>query len=118
MINGSGKKISEDIKELKDYSPPKKKKSILKKPKEEAEPLKLEQEEAEPSKIEQEEPLILDNFHEKQEVKEKQKVKSSKPSISPAARKMATEAKVDLDKIQGSGTVSYTHLTLPTTVIV
>ncbi len=113
MINGSGKKISEDTKELKDYSPPKKKTSILKKPKEkaeplkleqeEAEPLKLEQEEAEPSKIEQEEPLILDNFHEKQEVKEKQKEKSSKPSISPAARKMATEAKVDLDKIQGSG---------------
>ena len=31
MINGSGKKISEDIKELKDYSPPKKKTSILKK---------------------------------------------------------------------------------------
>jgi 2-oxoglutarate dehydrogenase E2 component (dihydrolipoamide succinyltransferase) len=123
MINGSGKKISEDIKELKDYSPPKKKTSILKKPKEEAEPLKLEQEELEPlkleqeeleplkleqeepelSKIRQEETLVLDNFYEKQEVKEKQKVKSSKPSISPAARKMATEAKVDLDKIQGSG---------------
>ena len=113
MINGSGKKISEDIKELKDYSPPKKKTSILKKPKEEAEPLKLEQEEPEPLKLEQEEPepskirqeetLVLDNFYEKQEVKEKQKVKSSKPSISPAARKMATEAKVDLDKIQGSG---------------
>jgi len=113
MINGSSNKISEDIKELKDYSPPKKKTSILKKPKEEAEPLKLEQEEPEPLKLEQEEPeppkiqqeepLILDNFHEKQEVKEKQKVKSSKPSISPAARKMATETKVDLDKIQGSG---------------
>ena len=103
MINGSGKKISEDIKELKDYSPPKKKKSILKKPKEEPEPLKLEQEETEPLKIHQEEPLILDNFHEKKEVKEKQKVKSSNPSISPAARKMATEAKVDLDKIRGSG---------------
>ena len=113
MINGSGKKINEEVKEVKDYSPPKKKTSILKKPKEAAEPLKLEQEEAEPlkleqediapSQIEQQEPLILDNFHEKQEVKEKQKVKSSKPSISPAARKMATEAKVDLNKIQGSG---------------
>ena len=113
MINGSSNKISEDIKELKDYSPPKKKTSILKKPKEEAEPLKLEQEELEPLKLEQEEsetlkiqqeePLILDNFHEKQEVKEKQKAKSSKPSISPAARKMAKETKVDLDKIQGSG---------------
>ena len=103
MINGSGKKISEDTKELKDYSPPKKKTSILKKPKEKAEPLKLEQEEPEPSKIQEEETLILDNFHENQEVKEKQKVKSSKPSISPAARKIAAESKVDIQEIEGTG---------------
>ena len=63
MINGSGKKISEDIKELKDYSPPKKKTSILKKPKEEAEPLKLEQEEPEPLKLEQEEPEPVSYTH-------------------------------------------------------
>ena len=103
VINGSGKKILKDVKEVKDYSPPKKKTSTLKKPKEEAEPLTLEKEEVEPLKPHDEEPLILDNFHEKQEEKEKQKAKNPQPSISPAARKMAAEAKVSLDKIRGSG---------------
>ncbi len=110
MINGSAKSVT---KEVKDYSPPKKKTSILKKPKEEAEPLKLYKEEAEPlkldkeqviqSKPQKEEPLILENFHENQEAEEKPKIKNPKPSISPAARKMAKETKVDLGKIQGSG---------------
>ena len=114
MINGSAKEVSKNVKEVKDYSPPKKKTKILKEPKEEAfklfkgeeetEPLKLE-EETEPLKLEEEEALVLDNFHEEKKVKveENQKVKSQKPSISPAARKMATEAKVDLSKIEGSG---------------
>ena len=35
----------------------------------------------------------------KGKVEENQKVKSQKPSISPAARKMAAEAKIDLNKI-------------------
>ena len=103
MINGSAKEISETVKEVKNYSPPKKKTKILKKPKEDfksleedAEPLKLEVEE-------EEETLVLDNFHEEQKPKEKQKANIQKPSISPAARKMATEAKIDLDKIEGSG---------------
>ena len=102
MINGSAKEISETVKEVKNYSPPKKKTKILKKPKEDfksleedAEPLKLE--------VEEEETLVLDNFHEEQKPKEKQKANIQKPSISPAARKMATEAKIDLDKIEGSG---------------
>ena len=65
MINGSGKKISEDIKELKDYSPPKKKTKVLKKPEEETFRLfKEKQEEEEPLKLEAEEALVLDNVHE------------------------------------------------------
>ena len=36
MINGSAKEISKSVKELKSYSPPKKKTKILKEPKEEA----------------------------------------------------------------------------------
>ena len=123
MINGVGKKASKDIKEVKDYSPPKKKTSTVKKSKKEAAPFKLEQEEVEPLKLEQEEvellkleeeeiesfeikkeePLILDNLHEKHVVKEKPKTENQKLSVSPAARKMAAEAKVDLSKIQGSG---------------
>ena len=36
MINGSAKKVSKRIEEVKDYSPPKKKNEVLKKPKEES----------------------------------------------------------------------------------
>ena len=110
MINGSEKDALNNVKEVKDYSPPKKKTKILKKPEEEAfrlfnekeeinEPLKLE-EELKPKK---EEALVLDNFHEEEKTKEVQEVKNQKPSVSPAARKMAAENKVDLNKIEGSG---------------
>ena len=111
MINGSAKEVSKNVKEVKNYSPPKKKTKILKEPKEEAfklfkeeetEPLKLE-EETEPLKLEEEEALVLDNFHEEKKIKDNQKAKSQKPSLSPAARKMAAEVKVDLNKIEGSG---------------
>ena len=105
MINGSAKEVSKNIKEVKNYSPPKKKTKILKESKEEALKLFKEEEETEPLKLEEEEALVLDNFHEEKKGKaeENQKVKSQKPSISPAARKMAAEAKVDLNKIEGSG---------------
>ena len=110
MINGSEKEVLKNVKEVKDYSPPKKKTKILKEPKEEAfrlfnekeeknQPLKLEEE----LKSKEEEALVLDNYHEEEKTKEVQKVKSQKPSVSPAARKMAAENKVDLNKIEGSG---------------
>jgi len=102
MINGSAKEIPKSVKEVKSYSPPKKKTKILKEPKEE--PLRLfEEKETEPLKLEKEEALVLDNFHEEKEIKEKKKIKTREPSISPSARKMAKEAKVDLNKIKGSG---------------
>ena len=110
MINGSEKEVLKNVKEVKNYSPPKKKNKILKEPKEEAlrlfkekeekhKPLKLE----EVSQPKEEEALVLDNFHEEKEEKENQKAKSTSPSISPAARKMAVENKIDLNKIEGSG---------------
>jgi len=102
MINGSVKEVSKSVKEVKNYSPPKKKNKISKEPKEEAFKL-FKEEETEPLKLEEEEALVLDNFHEEKKVKEKQKAKSQRPSVSPAARKMATEAKIDLNKIEGSG---------------
>ena len=48
-------------------------------------------------KLEEEEPLILEEIHDEktQATNEKQ--------VSPAARKIANEAKVDLNKIQGPG---------------
>ena len=104
MINGSAKEVLKSAREVKNYSPPKKKTKILKKPKEEAFRLfKAKEEENEPLKLEEEEALVLDNFHEEKKVKENQKVKSQKRSVSPAARKMAAEGKVDLNKIEGSG---------------
>ena len=110
MINGSEKEVLNNVKEVKDYSPPKKKTKILKEPKEEAfrlfnekeeknEPLKLEEE----FKSKKEEALVLDNFHEEEKTKEVQEVKNRKPSVSPAARKMAAENKLDLNKVEGSG---------------
>jgi len=104
VINGSAKEVSKGTKEVKNYSPPKKQTKILKEPEEE--PFRLfkeTEEENEPLKLEEEEALVLDNFHEEKKVKKNQKAESQKPSLSPAARKMAAEGKVDLNKIEGSG---------------
>ena len=49
-------------------------------------------------KLEEEEPLILEQVHE--EKKEKQKFEKQ---ISPAARKLANETKIDINNVEGSG---------------
>ena len=103
VINGSTKNISDKVKEVKDYSPPKKQEQILKEPekhpqvfKDEEKPLKLE-----------EEPLILNDLHEEKKDlgQEKEKVQKQEKTFtfSPAAKKMAAEAKINLDKVKGSG---------------
>ncbi len=101
-----------DPKEVKSYSPPKKQpkkqnklfeerknETIPKKktkPKIEEQVLKLEKE-----KID-DEPLILDEVHEENKsFKDIKNLKETK--VSPAARKMANEAKIDLEKVKGSG---------------
>jgi len=101
-----------DPKEVKSYSPPKKQpkkqnklfeerknETIPKKktkPKIEEQVLKLEKE-----KID-DEPLILDEVHEENKsFKDIKNLKDTK--VSPAARKMANEAKIDLEKVKGSG---------------
>ena len=96
----SSKAIKQDsINEVNNYNPPSKetKPKIFEeknqKPKK-RNPKKLE----EPTlKLQEEEPLILDQIHEEKSSKKKEK------QISPAARKMANEAKVDLKDVQGSG---------------
>ncbi len=115
MIIGKAKKITEDTKEVKTYSPPKKNGQKLKKPeknlktfKDLSEPLELKEtkplrlEETEPLRLE-EEALILEDIHEEKRMNETKEFKKPIPSVSPAARKMATEANIDLNKIQGSG---------------
>ena len=101
MINGSAKEGSKSSVETKNYSPPKKNNKVLKEPKEDSKI--FEEKNNEPLKLEEEEALVLDNFHEEKKKKENIKIDIQKPSVSPAARKMATEAKVDLNKIEGSG---------------
>ena len=108
MINGASKEISEDYSKAKDYSPPKKKSKPVKKEnpklfKEEPLQLKPISEKINKSKLVDEEPLILDNVHEEIKMKESKKIKQPNKTISPAARKMLKEVKVDVNEIQGTG---------------
>ena len=105
-ISESNRNEPAEPKEMKLYNPPKKqikrqtqsskeRKNI--KPAKEDQVLKLNNE-----KIE-EEPLILEDVHEEAKIS-KQPIKNNQETkVSPAARKMASEAKIDLYKIQGSG---------------
>ena len=105
--NGSSKNI-EDINEVKSYTPPKKQPEIFDKKKNEVKRKihKLQKDEQIlklDSITEEDEPLILDQVHEeKKVVKNTVKIKEEK-KVSPAARKMASEAKIDLGKVIGTG---------------
>ena len=88
---------------MNDYSPPIKDK-VEEKPKlfeEEkiTKPKKVKAKKIEQStlKLEEEAPLILNEVHEKKIIKKLEK------QISPAARKIASEAKINLDSLEGSG---------------
>ena len=92
-----------DFKEKNDYTPPIKEKEEPKlkifeeekiiKPKK----TKLKKIEEPILKLEDEDPLILEEVHEENISEKPQK------QVSPAARKMADEAKVDLSRVEGSG---------------
>ncbi len=108
MINGSAKSVSKVVPEVKAYSPPKKKNKISKETKIQKdleEPLKLfEEEKSEAFKLEEEEEtLVLDTVHEEKKIKKNKTSEDKKLSFSPAARKMAAESNLNLDKIKGSG---------------
>ena len=99
---------SEDIKEVKSYTPPKKQPEIFDKKKNEVKRKshKLQKDEQVlklDSVKEEDEPLILEQVHEEKKfVKNTVKIKDEK-KVSPAARKMASEAKIDLGKVVGTG---------------
>ena len=99
-INGSAT-TDNNIKEVNNYTPPEKEntieeikifeeKKILKSKK----PKKIKNNEI---KLDNETPLILDQVHEEKITKKEIK------QVSPAARKMAEETKVDLSRVQGTG---------------
>ena len=99
-INGSTT-TDHNIKEVNNYTPPEKENKIeeikifeeekILKPKK---PKKIKNNEI---KLENETPLILDQVHEEKITKKEIK------QVSPAARKMAEETKVDLSQVQGTG---------------
>ena len=105
-IVGSSTKTQNNIKELKNYSPPEKKKETEEKPKifnEEkiTKPKKLKKEE--PALSMDEEPLILEQVHDEKIIKAENTSSEVEKKVSPAARKMASESNVNLRKVQGSG---------------
>ena len=101
-VENSSVGIENSSKEINNYSPPEKEKekskpklfdeeNILK-------PKKTKEKFEEPRLIlDDEEPLILEQIHEEKAPQKLQK------EISPAARKMASEAKIDLSSIEGTG---------------
>ena len=102
-IDSSSSNKDKNVNEVSDYSPPKKE-TNQNKPKifEEEKILKAKktktQKKQEPVlKLEEEEPLILEQVHEENISRKVDK------QVSPAARKMASEAKVDLNTIEGTG---------------
>ena len=112
-INNNTNQNNESLKEIKNYSPPKKelteepklfepekRKTIPKKIKKisNEEPiLKLEEESIE------EEPIILREKHIEEKKNDKTIFSKKEKKISPAARKMANEANVNINEIQGTG---------------
>ena len=94
------------------YNPPKiekftnkttaqKLKKNKKEPPKKTEPLILS--ETESPKIFEQEPLILESVHSEDENKEVEKDTKKELRVSPSARKLASESKIDLQQIEGSG---------------
>ena len=111
-INGGTTKAQTETQEIKKYDPPKQdtqlqSKSLKKIIKEEKKTKPLKKTNNKPNLFEStsqndEEPLILDQIHD-DKVKQKPISKRDEKNISPSARKMAIESKIDLSKITGSG---------------
>ena len=102
-VDGSTSAKESKIKEVNEYSPPKKEEKrtqpkIFNENKDiKAKNIKSKKIEEPILKLEEEEPLILEQVHEEKIIQKKEK------QASPAARKIASESKIDLRDIQGSG---------------
>ena len=100
-VDKSSADKSKNVKEINDYDPPKKELSskIFKEEKiTKSKKIKSKRIEEPTLKLEEEEPLILEQVHEEKKVKLRKE-----KQFSPAARKMASETKVDLESVEGSG---------------
>ena len=100
--SASGNKES-SVNDVNNYSPPKKEKEKVQPKVFEEEkiikPKKIKAKKVEEPilKLEEEEPLILEQVH------EEKKVQKIEKQVSPAARKLANETKVDLSNVEGTG---------------
>ena len=112
MINGSTKEVEEKVSEVKSYSPPKKETKVIKDTvdikttKENSKTIQNGKEDSSPIKLE--EPLLLDEaliLDKEVETKKTElpKIHEKEAVLSPAARKMIAETKIDTKKIQGTG---------------
>jgi 2-oxoglutarate dehydrogenase E2 component (dihydrolipoamide succinyltransferase) len=100
VVDSSSASKENNTREVNNYSPPKKEEETKLKVFEEKipKPKNIKSKKIqEPLKLDEEEPLILEQIHVE---KVSQKLNQQ---VSPAARKMASEAKVDLSSIEGSG---------------
>ena len=102
-VDGSTSGKESKIKEVNEYSPPKKEEKrtqpkIFNENKDiKSKNITSKKIEEPVLKLEEEEPLILEQVHEEKIIQKKEK------QASPAARKIASESKIDLRDIQGSG---------------
>ena len=105
-ILGSSTKTQNNIKELKNYSPPEKKKETEEKPQIFNEEKITKSKKLKKEKIAlstNEEPLILKQIHEEKIIEVKNTTIEVEKKVSPAARKIANESNINLNKVQGSG---------------
>ncbi len=102
-VDGSASGEDNNPKEVNEYSPPKKEEKrtqpkIFNENKDiKSKKIKSKNIEEPVLKLEEEEPLILEQVHEDKIIQKKEK------QASPAARKIASESKIDLRDIQGTG---------------
>ena len=98
IVDSSLIKKEKLVKEVNNYAPPKKEKEIREPKAFKEKKIKKKFKNEEPKLLlDEEEPLILEQVHEEKVFKKEE------PKVSPAARKMADEEKVDLNLVAGSG---------------
>ncbi|MDB9802727.1 2-oxoglutarate dehydrogenase complex dihydrolipoyllysine-residue succinyltransferase [Pelagibacteraceae bacterium] len=109
VVDNSSSSKENNNREVNNYSPPKKEEEAKLKVFEEKIPKskKIKPQKIQESilKLDEEEPLILEQIHEEKASQKVNQQASQKVNqqVSPAARKMASEAKVDLSRVDGSG---------------
>ena len=103
IINGQVTHTSKKIDEIKEYSPPKQKTQNIKKKETIVTKVNENKIEKEKPLILEEDPLILDEVVEPKVEKVLPKSTKSKPIISPAARKLSKETKINIEEVSGSG---------------